>query len=467
MKRYLLSLKMKALLAFSVIGVTVIVPYSSYGNKRPVKTPYPGEYPLVSVPVAGNTWASGKEGGGQVTGKGIENWTGKDVSFTTYFRVAQTGKLKLWLHLAVPRGKTKIRVSLGHPVPGDQAARYRSGNTRPVGAPKEITLSNGESGNIFTGEWQISDTGYIAVHIEAISKTAAVFADIDSLGLSGSAISSRTTFVKNNEGNFYYWGRRGPSVHLNYPVPANTNVEWFYTEITVPDGNDVLGSYFEADGFGQGYFGMQVNSPTERHILFSVWSPFDTQDPKDIPDSQKIRLLKKGNGVHAGEFGNEGSGGQSFLNYLWKAGVTYKFLLHCRPEGSDHTVFTAYFYAPETGKWMLIASFSRPQTHTWLKGLYSFLENFSPEQGNVERMACYGNQWIRTDQGRWMELDKARFTTDNTGNKGYRMDYGGGVKGNRFYLKNCGFFSEYTPAGIMLGRTRSGMQPDIELNKLP
>ena len=29
-----------------------------------------------------------------------------------------------------------------------------------------------------------------------------------------------------------------------------------------------------ANGFGEGYFGIQVNGPNERRVLFSVWSPF-------------------------------------------------------------------------------------------------------------------------------------------------------------------------------------------------
>lgn len=43
-----------------------------------------------------------------------------------------------------------------------------------------------------------------------------------------------------------------------------------------------------------------------------------------------------------------------------------------------------------------------------------------------------------------VESNKIRFT-DNRGRKEYRMDYAGGVKGNGFYLKNCGFFNDYTP----------------------
>lgn len=38
--------------------------------------------------------------------------------------------------------------------------------------------------------------------------------------------------------------------------------------------------------------------------------------------------------MYTGEFGNEGSGGQSYLKYNWKAGNTYKFLLQKKPHSS-------------------------------------------------------------------------------------------------------------------------------------
>src|SRR3546814_14463863 len=82
----------------------------------------------------------------------------------------------------------------------------------------------------------------------------------------------------------WYWGRRGPSVHLNYELPPETNAELFYNEVTVPPNADVEGSFFMACGFGEGYFGFQVNSDTERRVLFSVWSPYKTDNPDDIPE---------------------------------------------------------------------------------------------------------------------------------------------------------------------------------------
>ncbi len=401
----------------------------------------------LKVPLGGNSWRDG-EGSGQITDEGIKEWSGQDVSFTAYVRINRPGSLRVWLDAVVPSGQSVLRVLIN-----DQ--------------DQKISLSAGEDQPVYAGEWQVKDTGYVAIKIEGISKEGEVFADIQNLQVSGTAVDNQTAFVKNNNGRFFYWGRRGPSVHLNYKVPEGVKIEWFYNEVTVPKGEDVLGSYFMADGFSGGYFGMQVNSPTVRHILFSVWSPYKTNDPNEIPEGQRIQLLKKGEKVHAGKFGNEGSGGQSYLNYPWKAGNTYKFLLHGVPDGPGHTIYTAYFYAPEEGRWLLIASFRRPKSSTYLKGLYSFLENFSPRQGDIERHVLFGNQWIRTANGLWIELNKSKFTVDNTGRKGYRMDYAGGVKGRWFYLKNCGFFDHYTPVDSWFERAKTGNQPEVNFNQLP
>lgn len=130
---------------------------------------------------------------------------------------------------------------------------------------------------------------------------------------------------------------------MKYELPKETDIEYFYNEVTVPEGNDVIGSYFMSNGFSGGYFGMQVNKETERRVLFSVWSPYETHNPKEIPEEYQIKTLARGEDVHIGEFGNEGSGGQSYLKYMWKAGVTYKFLTRIRPDGKGNTIFTSYF----------------------------------------------------------------------------------------------------------------------------
>ncbi|MNS27366.1 hypothetical protein D3C72_593140 [compost metagenome] len=284
-------------------------------------------------------------------------------------------------------------------------------------------------------------------------------------------VESGAVYTQDNKDNYFYWGRRGPSVHLNYEVPEKISqqIEWFYNEITIPKGKDPIGSYFMANGFKEGYFGIQVNSPTERRILFSVWSPFHTDDPTAIPDSMKIVLLKKGANVKTGEFGNEGSGGQSYLVYNWEAGQTYRFLTHATPVDPSHTVYTSYFFDPKKGKWLLIASFKRPQTHTYLTRLHSFLENFDPEMGNVDRMAHYGNQWVCDTKGNWNELTNAKFTGDLTARKGFRQDYAGGLatSKNAFFLRNGGFFSDFVKLNEAFDRVPQKVKPEIDFSKLP
>jgi hypothetical protein len=414
--------------------------------------------PADTIPLGGNAWRHhsggvdriGDSTGGYIDNNGIGGWTDSAVFFDVWLRTTMPGDARIWINARVAEGTSRLQVAAGS-------------------GPRSAFIDLSGAGFKFydAGSFMFRDTGYQRIRIRAIRRTGRVYADIPAIIVTGPAVAGRTAFVPNNEGNFFHWGRRGPSVHLHYPLPADFGASWFYNEVTVPPGQDVQGSYFMACGFAQGYFGMQVNSPTERHILFSVWSPFETDNPAAIPDSLRIRLLDKGAGVHAGAFGNEGSGGQSYLNYRWKAGQTYRFLVHAQRTEGQHTIFTAWWYAPEEGQWRLIASFSRPQTSTVLAGLYSFLENFEPEQGDRRRYVLFNHAWAGDSTGHWVSLHRASFTVDNTGRKGYRMDYGGGVREGSFYLENDGFFNGYTPAGVWLERPADDGDrgPDIPLPK--
>jgi len=399
----------------------------------------------VSVPIAGNSWVhNGKLE--KITKNGLENWTDPNAVWETYIRFAKTGRIKLLLNAGI-EGKSRIRITL-------------------LGNSQDFSLNKNET-KIDAGEWDITEIGYVKISVQGLSKTSSTFGQPVEWIVEGSAVDEQTTFVKDNNDNYFYWGRRGPSVHLNYTLPENEEIEWFYNEVTVPEKQDVIGSYFMANGFGEGYFGMQVNSEKERRILFSVWSPFKTDDPKSIPPDRQIVMLKKGADVYTGEFGNEGSGGQSYLKYNWKAGSTYQFLLQGKPSGDSTTTYTAYFFAPELNHWQLIASFKRPKTQTYLKRLHSFLENFITETGDIGRMVSFGNQWVISSSGKWAELTRAKFTADATARKGYRMDYAGGKQNDLFFLKNCGFFSENTAIDEIFERKAFGKKPVLaEIIKL-
>lgn len=401
----------------------------------------------VAIPTGGNSWVVNQIERNQdmITDDGIRNWNDPNSRIQTFFRVERTGVLSLALRGRAAGGATTVKCSF-------------------EGESKEIVLSNTQTETIPIGDFRIDQPGYYALELEGMTKTGANFAEVEAVLLGGPASRGEVHFVRDE----FYWGRRGPSCHLWYEPPAvATDVAWFYSEITVPAGQDVLGSYFMANGFGEGYFGFQVNSPTERRVLFSVWSPYQTDNPNEIPEEYKIKLLKKGPDVYTGEFGNEGSGGQSYLRYNWRAGTTYGFLLKGEPAGNGATDYTAWFYPPEAGQWLLIAGWRRPKTDTYLTGLYSFLENFLTETGATTRRARYGNQWIYDTAGRWHELTRIRFTADATARKGNRLDYTGGLENGQFFLKNCGFFSERTAIDTEFERPAAGVPPRIDFSTLP
>ena len=399
-----------------------------------------------TIPLGGNAYTTAPA---KITDEGLTNWTKASTNTSIYFRIDVPQTFDISLLLQTPDGSSEINVASGNAV-----------------FKKRIEQS--QFGVVNIGSISVIKPGYVKIELKGISKTGAVYANVSDLIIRYQKQDTGLVYVRN--GSSFHFGRRGPSVHLRYPVPENLkdDVHWFYNQITVPAGNDKSGSYFMADGFGEGYFGMQVNSETERRILFSVWSPFQTDDPKSIPDSLKIVLLKKGTDVITNDFGNEGSGGQSYMRFNWKAGNTYGFLLHAEADSIHHTTtFTAYFKNVSENKWYLIASFKRPQTVTNLTHLYSFLENFIPETGDENRKAFYKNQWIANEKGEWHKLTNAIFTVDATAKGGYRKDYAGGVDGGNFFLMNDGFFNDFVKPNQSFKRNASNKEPQINFTTLP
>ena len=387
------------------------------------------------VALAGNGFVTSAAPGATeiINSSGLANWTSASTVTSVWFRIAAAGNATLSLDASLSGSKSsKIRVTAN-------------------GTPFEVNLTSGRSKTYPVGSIYVPAAGYVRVDLQGISKSGSYFGDV-------SAVRVDTTAALNyaNDSANYYWSRRGPSVHLGYTVPANT--EYFYNEVTVPAGQDKVGSYFMSNGFNGGYFGIQVNSATERRVLFSVW---------DADNGAKTTLVRKGPDVVDNSFGGEGTGGQSYLLYNWVAGNTYRFITRITPDGAGNTDFTAWFYAPETNAWRLIATWKRPATVTYHAGVYSFLENFIDTNGYLERSGQYNNQWARSTSGAWSEVTTARFTADATATNGQRMDYAGGLQNGRFYLRNGGFFSDYVPYNQTFTRPATGQAPTVDVSTLP
>lgn len=228
------------------------------------------------------------------------------------------------------------------------------------------------------------------------------------------------------------------SVHLGYTAPQGVA---FYNEITVEQSAE--GTYFAVIGFNKGYFGIQELSDGKKVVIFSVWDPGAQNDPKKVADDQRVKLLHKDDAVRIGRFGNEGTGGQSFLDFDWKIGETYRFLVKAQPQG-ERTAYSGYFFAPEEKKWRHLVTFSTITTSKpgsgggakYLSGAYSFVEDFRRNKisATKERKANFGNAWVKTLEGKWQPVTKAQFTADSNP----VLNINAGLKGDRFFLTTGG-----------------------------
>jgi hypothetical protein len=369
---------------------------------------------------------------------GITGWNNPELKVLWFGEIKTLGRLHCSVALRLPTDTTsRLRLTV--------AGRSHEALVRGAG-PDVITLD--------FGSFDIDNVGYQRFTLESLNPQGQASGDIETLLLGGPAAQDAHFNLKPR--------RNAASVHLFYPVDKNIRVEAFYCEVTALE--DPIWTYYMACGWHRGYFGMQVNSPTERRIIFSVWdSSSEAVDRNKVVEEDRVKLVAKGQDVYAGDFGNEGTGGHSHLKYMWKTGQKQRFIVTAKPTDDTHTIYSGYYFHPDLKQWVLISSWKAPKDGGYLRRLYSFSENFGGSNGHLLRKALYGNQWIRTADGRWIELTTASFSHDPTG-KADRLDRFMGVEDGQFFLSHGGFVPGFTKYGEKFTRPAEGKgTPDIAL----
>jgi hypothetical protein len=237
------------------------------------------------------------------------------------------------------------------------------------------------------------------------------------------------------------------SVHLSYSA---TPAVAFYNEVTVE--RSTPGSYFMACGFSHGYFGIQEQSKGKKVVIFSIWDPTRGDDARAVPDEQRVEVLYKSQDVAVKRFGGEGTGGQSFLQYDWKVGQPYRFLV--RAEVSDKkTAYSGYFWLPETNAWKHLVTFRTRTGGDSLDGLYSFIEDFrrDTQSATETRRAVFANGWLLDGSEKWRPLTKARFTASGASWEA-KDTIDCGLDAGGFYLQTGGETKTTTPLGTTIER---------------
>ncbi len=369
--------------------------------------------------------------------RGVVDWKDPEEKVLWFGEFKTTGKVNCALALRLPKDVTsKLRLTVG-----DEAREFSA-------------TGSGELETVPCGEFTIAKAGYVRFALASLNAKDQPAGDLETLILDGPATANAHFNLDPR--------RNAASVHLFYPTPPGTEVAWFYNEVTGVE--EPSATFYMACGFSRGYFGMQVNSATERRIIFSVWDSGaggNANDRKTVAAEDQVQTLAKGDGVEASVFGGEGTGGHSHLVYPWKTGEVQRFVVTAKPEGT-HTDYSGYWFHPEKKEWMLIASFRAPKDGKYLRGLHSFSENFGGNNGHLVRKALYGPQWIRTPAGEWRELIEASFSHDGTG-KEARLDRFMGVENGRFFLSHGGFIEGFTKFGEKFTCPAAAKAPEIKL----
>ena len=218
-------------------------------------------------------------------------------------------------------------------------------------------------------------------------------------------------------------------MHLNYPGAKG---DAFYNEVTVEESSP--GTYFCVCGWDKGYYGIQELGNGKKLLIFSVWDS-SQNEAKSVPEDRRVKLLHKDEKMRIGRFGGEGTGGQSFFDYDWKAGKTYRFLVTAKPDG-ERTEYGGYFYHPGEKAWKHLVTFSTITGGKLLGGYYSFIEDFKRDKVSATkvRAAQYGNGWLHTKEGEWTPLLRASFTGDSNP----VLNINAAIKKDRFTLATGG-----------------------------
>jgi hypothetical protein len=196
-----------------------------------------------------------------------------------------------------------------------------------------------------------------------------------------------------------------PSIHLRY---KESDASTFYSEVTVK--RSVPGTYFAVTGWHNGYFGLIEKGDGKKVLIFSVWGS-KNDNPQSTPKHLAVKLINKDPEVRTGDFGNEGSGMQSFLDYDWKPNTTYAFMVKAKLV-DNRAEYSGYFRAPDSKRWRYLVTLSTPHEPTLLKGLHSFAEDFRRDEVSARevRRATFSNAWARKPDGSTIRLLTATLT---------------------------------------------------------
>jgi len=225
--------------------------------------------------------------------------------------------------------------------------------------------------------------------------------------------------------------RMAHNIYLD-PDLSSTSRKFSGYSIEFKSNDDARGTYwslcnFDMNGGSGAYAGFQ-NTDSGKNAIISFWENNGVNAQRIYPDT------------YSHEFGGEGEGTNSIVDYNWKAGQWYKMLLRSYEDSKyGHTVVEQWVEDMSTKKWTRLSAFDTQLTNSYMTGSMSaFMENFDSNTCSKLRSVQMRNIYVQEyGQSNWKYIGKVNMSFDTW----YGNKKGGCVFGqtnDSFYGISCG-----------------------------
>ncbi|HUS37389.1 MAG TPA: DUF3472 domain-containing protein [Verrucomicrobiae bacterium] len=201
------------------------------------------------------------------------------------------------------------------------------------------------------------------------------------------------------------------SVHLVYDA---VQADMYYAEMRIDEATD--NSFFVPCAWENGYFGLQqFDGENKRAFNFAVWN---RSDDRVLEPDRAVEVLYSNPSVVVKRLTGKGGGVQCMRQMDWATGETNRFALQAQVQG-DKTAYTAWLFDARTGTWERLATVRALSMGVWMRGFYSFIEDFRRDFKSAQetRRARFGNIWAHQNEGSFVAIKQAMFTVSSLRNE--------------------------------------------------
>ena len=192
---------------------------------------------------------------------------------------------------------------------------------------------------------------------------------------------------------------RGTYVNVGYWNMDLSSLKRRYASVASDNGTAAPGGV---------YAGFQVLEDGSKVAILSVWRLHltDANGKKSVLDAKRTYAK---NPRIAEDFGGEGTGVKTLVDYDWEAGKTYRALIKCGKTAAGNCELQFWVCDLKASKWTKLVAYDLGYESSYMTNLGCFLEDFLVEHAGEVRTAEWSNFRAKSHEtGSWASAKSAK-----------------------------------------------------------